>query len=64
VPDFPKPGILFYDITGILVQPRAFRYCIDQMVKLYRKERIDASRRSSPAVSSLPRPSPSGWASR
>ncbi|HOT62459.1 MAG TPA: adenine phosphoribosyltransferase [Treponemataceae bacterium] len=42
VPDFPKPGILFYDITGILVQPRAFRYCIDQMVKLYRKERVDA----------------------
>lgn len=42
VPDFPKPGILFYDITGILVNPEAFRYCIDQMVKLYRKEKIDA----------------------
>lgn len=42
VPDFPKPGILFYDITGILVNPDAFRYCIDQMVKLYRKEKVDA----------------------
>ena len=42
VPDFPKPGVLFYDITGILVDPVAFRYCIDQMVKLYRKEQIDA----------------------
>ena len=42
VSDFPKPGVLFYDITGILVDPTAFRYCIDQMVKLYRKERIDA----------------------
>ena len=43
VPDFPKPGILFYDITGILVDPAAFRYCIDQMVKLYQKEKIDAN---------------------
>lgn len=42
IPDFPKPGILFYDITGILVDPKAFSYCIDQMVKLYRKERIGA----------------------
>jgi adenine phosphoribosyltransferase len=30
VPDFPKPGILFYDITSILTDPRAFGYCIDQ----------------------------------
>jgi len=42
VPDFPKPGILFYDITGILVNPEAFSYCIDQMVRLYKKEKIDA----------------------
>ena len=25
VPDFPKPGILFYDITGVLVNPEADR---------------------------------------
>ena len=31
VPDFPKKGILFYDITSILVNPKAFRYCIDSM---------------------------------
>ena len=42
IPDFPKPGILFYDITGILVDPKAFKYCIDQMVRMYRKEKIDA----------------------
>ena len=35
VPDFPKPGVLFYDITGILVDPKAFAYCIDQMTELY-----------------------------
>lgn len=42
IPDFPKPGVLFYDITGILVNPPAFKYCIDQMVKLYEKDHIDA----------------------
>ncbi len=41
VPDFPKPGVLFYDITGILVNPKAFTYCIDQMDKLYAKAPID-----------------------
>ncbi|UCF96524.1 MAG: adenine phosphoribosyltransferase [Spirochaetaceae bacterium] len=30
VPDFPKQGILFYDITSILTSPQAFGYCIDQ----------------------------------
>jgi adenine phosphoribosyltransferase len=30
VPDFPKPGILFYDITSILTNPPAFAYCLDQ----------------------------------
>jgi adenine phosphoribosyltransferase len=42
VPDFPKPGILFYDITGILVQPPAFAYCIDQMQKLYAAAGVEA----------------------
>lgn len=42
VPDFPKPGILFYDITGVLVDPKAFRFCIDQMVELYKDDKIDA----------------------
>ena len=32
VPDFPKPGILFYDITSVLTSPQAFGYCIDQAV--------------------------------
>lgn len=42
VPDFPKPGILFYDITGILVNPPAFSYCINKMIDLYKKSNIDA----------------------
>jgi adenine phosphoribosyltransferase len=42
VPDFPKEGILFYDITSILTTPEAFRFCIDRMVELYKDENIDA----------------------
>lgn len=30
VPDFPKPGILFYDITGILTSPTALRHVVDR----------------------------------
>jgi adenine phosphoribosyltransferase len=42
VPDFPKKGVLFYDITRILAAPPAFRYCIDRMVEIYREKGIDA----------------------
>jgi adenine phosphoribosyltransferase len=35
IPDFPKPGVLFYDITGILVNPAAFSHCIERMTRLY-----------------------------
>jgi len=42
VPDFPKKGILFYDITSILANPKAFRFCIDSMIEIYRDKSIDA----------------------
>lgn len=42
VPDFPKPGILFYDITSILTNPEAFSHCLETMVELYREKGIDA----------------------
>ena len=42
IPDFPKKGIIFYDITSILVQPVSFNYCIDKMVEIYKDEKIDA----------------------
>ena len=42
VPDFPRPGILFYDITGVLIKPDAFKYCIEEMVKAYKDADIDA----------------------
>jgi adenine phosphoribosyltransferase len=42
VPDFPKKGILFYDITSVLTNPGAFRFCVDSMVRLYEGEGLDA----------------------
>ena len=42
IKDFPKEGILFYDITSILTNPKAFKYCIDKMTDLYKDKKIDA----------------------
>ena len=42
VPDFPKPGILFYDITTLLSDPRGFRDAVDAMAAPYMGEDIDA----------------------
>ncbi|MEM5947934.1 adenine phosphoribosyltransferase [Spirochaetia bacterium 38H-sp] len=42
IPDFPKPGILFYDITSILANPEAFSYCINSMVETYKDTDINA----------------------
>jgi adenine phosphoribosyltransferase len=42
IPDFPKKGILFYDITGILANPKALAYCIDAMAELYQGSDISA----------------------
>ncbi len=42
IPDFPKPGILFYDITGILVEPEAFNFCLDKMAEWCKEVNADA----------------------
>ncbi len=41
VPDFPKKGILFYDVTGIFVNPDSFKFVVDQMVELYKNKKLD-----------------------
>ncbi len=41
VPDFPKPGILFYDITTLLADPASSRYVIDQLSLPYLEQGID-----------------------
>jgi adenine phosphoribosyltransferase len=42
VPDFPKPGIMFKDITPLLASPAAFRQVISQLADRYRTQKIDA----------------------
>jgi len=41
VPDFPKPGILFYDLTTLLGDPAGLRQVIDLMTEHYRDQRVD-----------------------
>ena len=41
IPDFPKPGILFYDITTLLKDPAAYKESIDLMLAPYAGEPID-----------------------
>ena len=40
IPDFPKPGILFYDITTLLKDTKGFQQIIQDLTDHYRNERI------------------------
>ncbi|UCE62722.1 MAG: adenine phosphoribosyltransferase, partial [Nitrospirota bacterium] len=40
VPDFPKPGILFYDITPLLKDPQTFRKILDDLTEKYKTANI------------------------
>jgi adenine phosphoribosyltransferase len=42
IPDFPKPGVQFKDITSLLQHPDAFRYIIDTWKERFDEQRIDA----------------------
>lgn len=41
IPDYPKPGIMFRDITTLLGKTHAFRTVVDQLVQPYAGIRID-----------------------
>jgi adenine phosphoribosyltransferase len=41
IPDFPKPGILFYDVTTLLKDAAAYKEAIDLMVEPYRDLAVD-----------------------
>jgi adenine phosphoribosyltransferase len=41
VPDFPRAGILFYDITTLLQEPEGFRLAIDAITLPFRDQQID-----------------------
>jgi adenine phosphoribosyltransferase len=42
IADFPKPGILFKDITPLLATPAAFRHALAALTDPYRGKKIDA----------------------
>lgn len=41
IPDYPKPGIQFRDVTTLLGHPRAFRQAVDELVQPYAGQKID-----------------------
>lgn len=41
IPDYPKPGIMFRDITTLLGNPRAFRRAVDELVQPFAGEKIE-----------------------
>ena len=41
IPDYPKPGIMFRDITTLLGNPRAFRRTVDELVQPYAGTKIE-----------------------
>jgi adenine phosphoribosyltransferase len=41
IPDFPKAGIQFQDVTTILLDPKAFQYSIDLFTERYKDMNID-----------------------
>jgi len=42
IPDFPKPGILFKDITPLLADPRGFNHCLDLFEDRFQGAPLDA----------------------
>ena len=41
IPDYPKPGIMFRDVTTLFGDPKAFRKAVDELVQPYAGTRID-----------------------
>lgn len=42
IPDYPKPGIMFRDITTLLADPKGLKKAIKHMAKHFEKEKIEA----------------------
>ena len=41
IPDYPKKGILFRDITTLIKNPEAFKYSIDKIIEISKKIKFD-----------------------
>lgn len=42
IPNFPKPGVLFYDITSIMMDHKAFSWVLNKMVDIYKDQSLGA----------------------
>jgi adenine phosphoribosyltransferase len=42
MPDFPKPGVTFYDVAPLFRDAAAFHYAIERMVERFRGQPVDA----------------------
>ena len=42
IPDFPKKGILFWDVTTLMLDSKVFQATIDAFVERYADQQIDA----------------------
>jgi len=42
IPDYPKPGILFYDLTTLLRNPKGFHSLVDALCDHYEGQHVDA----------------------
>jgi len=41
IPDYPKKGILFRDITTLIKNPQAFKYTVDKIIEISKKIKFD-----------------------
>ena len=41
IPDYPKPGILFYDLTTLLKDPKGFHSLVDRLCDQYKGTKVD-----------------------
>lgn len=41
IPDFPKAGILFWDVTTLMLNPTAFQLTIDALYDRYKDHKVD-----------------------
>ena len=41
IPDYPKPGVLFYDLTTLLKDPAGFHSLVDQLCEQYNGTKVD-----------------------
>ncbi len=42
IPDYPKPGIMFRDITTLLRHANGFRVCVEQLARPFADRRVQA----------------------